>query len=540
MIRESETQMKNLTLTAKLLKPLLTILIVGFSIYFYLSRGSIPGDLFNSDQISIPYLYLDLIQRHHELQYWNFSYSNYLFPDTLIYFLVKLFFNDFRVAELAVDCIMLCGYFFAIIALGRNVCGKSKQNIFLLSALVSLVLINTSLMPLFVPIFTSHFCSSVVIYMLQLLLITLLFKNPKTIYYWAITLLPFVTIFSDPITAGSLVGSIIVGMVGISRLIPKSERRVLIKIGILLVLAALASAVMTHLNLFGLHFDLYPFRIQFTLARVIILYKAFQNFAVNNPIIMLIMLVDILAAAWMFFKFIFRRPDASQLPLKEIPFWLVMFSTASCLPILFIFSWGFDYDVSPGNLNLFHFLPAILLPVFLGFPMWLAKYTDLKTMVDKYYFHLTGILLAYVLIFGTYQSILPVVNYYPDIAQCLDYYYESGQLLGSNGVADYWDAHPSVMLAKNHFNVVAVWQNYTPFDWMSTSQDYRDQKFNFIITRSNQEHLQERQTGLAQFGAPTAVLSCPVGSSPAQATHFIYTFKQAFVLPKPPPKHPKV
>jgi hypothetical protein len=511
---------------------LLAALIIGFSLYLFLSNLDLYG-IFNSDQISIPYLYYDLIQHHH-VKGWTFSPTNYLFPDTLIYFLVAPLFSNFRLAVMAAYCVILISYYLLIVLVGTEACGSQSKNLFRISALISVVLINSPLRVLFVPVLAAHFGGNVLLYLLELFLIIKLWRHPSKIAYGGVILIVCLGIISDPLCQAPLVASTVVGIIGIYRRVEKSQRRLLLKTAMVLAITGLVSAFMTHLlPLLGIDFQFVSFKFAPDIHRAMFLYQALWSFAKHNLLITFILLVDVCVAGYLFFKCLVNSQQNNMTALQQYAFFILM-STASTLPILIVVAIPFDNDLIPGDVIVNHFIPAILLPVFLGFPILLSKYIkffNVYRAADNSYLYLSLILLGYILIFNKYQSLRPFINYYPAFSQCLDDFYARGQLPSKNGVADYWDAHFHSMLTQNHLNIVTVNQGFYRYDWMSTQEDYLNQKFTYIILRKNDSYFNQREGELPQFGPSLSVLSCPQDSN-----YIVYTFKQGFSLKKQPHK----
>lgn len=505
---------------------LITVLILGFSIYFFIANMDF-GRVFNSDQISIPYLYKDLFQHHGLVRNWKFSFDNYFFPDTLIFFLANFFVNNARVAILLAESIILIGYYLSLVAVGALVCGEENKNLFRLSALLSLTLFSGHLGSLATPLLTGHFSCNVIVYLLEIFLIIKLLTDSSFRWNVLLVVLVFLTLFSDPLSLVVLVGSVLVAIVGLFRTVAKPQKIVLIKIGFLLSLIAVLNSFIIRLYPFHLNIVRAKLKFLFSVERAITLYNDFLNFYYDNPIIILIVFAHLVIAAWFFIKLNLLKGEKNFLNILGVNTLFIIFSSSSVLIILIFFSIAFDPDLTPGSLALLHFIPAILIPVFLGFPILLTKYTNIGVIANKYYGYFALILLANLLIFGVYKSFAPFVNYYPALTKCLDDYYQTGQLKGKNGLDEYWEAHPSSIFSKNDLNIVAVLADYQPQDWMSTKGDYLNKKFNFIILRTSTPDFQARKIEIKKFGLPHTILKCPGDDS-----HFIYTYRTGFSLPK--------
>ncbi len=518
---------------------LLTLFCLGLCIYFYFVRHSdFLYYFFNSDSLEIPYLYKDLFIKHGSFKDWNFSPVNYFFPDALIFFVIAFLVKNLNFAILLWNITLLfLGYVF-IVAIGCLIGGKENKNLFRFSALIFLFLAPYIGQEILFPVASSHYGSTVVIFLINLYLILRLLNQSKFIYYLLLGLGCFLTNLSDLLFIVAFIGPVLMSLLVTAWFADKPNRIILIKIFLTIAISGPLGYFSNLYDLLHLHIAHQHVIIHFAHAWTIFRTNLiiFYN---DHPIIILIDIFYVILVLAIFLRLLFPKQylklNYSTLNELNISTLFVLMTLCFCTILTVLAVLLFDVDLfAVGIHSLLHLEPAILFPVFLGLPILIIKYSNVGEAVNRVYVFLIISLIICLCLFNQKYAIKGFINHYRPLTQCLDGYARTGQLISKNGVAGYWGARLNTYLSRENLNVVALTDDAThPFAWMSTKADYVNKTFNFVVAGSQQ---MDPSTGMQvqafdpmvivkNLGKPDLILICP-----NMKEYSIYVYKKGFHL----------
>lgn len=460
----------------------LIICIYGFISFIYAKQ---LDKLFNSDQLKLFYLYQDLMIDHHSIQHWIFVPVLYFFPDGLLLFVIKPWVNSIGLTYIILYVIYLLLFCYLIVAVGTLISGKNSKNIFYLSVIFSLILAMTGGLgrELFLPLFNSHFGATILVYLLALYWVIQLSSRQTFGKGLLLSVICMITSFSDPLFAVIFVGSTLSGLILIILIEKKKSLRfakaVLLSIG-----SCLIGFACNHYNLIpSINIDNYLVgTAHFNWVTFYTVFKALSLYFNEEPIILILCFVYLIAVGIICVKGIFLKNKSYD---KNLLFLLA--TIAAGFPLITICSIILDPDyLYPTFSMLRHFQSAILLPVFLGIPILLVKYTDINLLINRYINSTLVIIIGSVLLFGSFLMPNQFKKIYPVLTKCLDEFREQGELPSANGIANYWDGHVTNIFSKRELNVVAV-RKLKSYNWASTKADYKNKFFHFAVVRGNTE-----------------------------------------------------
>lgn len=501
---------------------ILSYFALGVAIYYFISSGIhyqisdyiFPSQkieaIFNSNQLFLPYFYQDTFIHHFPLSDWTFSSVPFFFPDGLIYFIIVSLIHHPLSAVLLSNAVILICYYLLIISIGTYLNGSASKNLFRLSALLCISLGSSHLRDneIMLPLWSSHFGATILIFLLSLLLILKIlndsFSPKKWIYGSLLLCIGYITSFSDPFYFVLLVSSIFGGLLALSL-----HKRISYKLAIGLFLTiSLFSALGFLTNCYDwldLHIRSF-FNIKLTVAPSIFhsfiqpmntLHKIFSLYYAYNPTIIIFSLGIIIVGI----IFLFHGT-----PLNNNIFFIIICITFCLLSTVFS-TLFLDKDILRSHsLSLRHFQPFMLLPTFLCLPIFLSQYTIFIDFINRYYVYFIILLIGCLVLFQPIQTPKNMLSIYPPVTQCLDYYAKKGKLFNKNGVSAYWDAHENNMLSKENIHMVALNRYKNPYNWMSTRHDYKDKTFYFALVR---ESTFSKASVISTWGKPDTILDCP-------------------------------
>jgi hypothetical protein len=159
-----------------------------------------------------------------------------------------------------------------------------------------------------------------------------------------------------------------------------------------------------------------------------------------------------------------------------------------------------------------YLLPALLIPLFFGWPFLLASSKRFVKAWDHSGGQIGVILILIVLLFlfGNLSQITQLSklsDFYPDNVRCLDSYAARKHI--HNGIAQYWRARPITMLSKKNLLIVQAKPNLYPMHWINNLNMYNN-LFEFIITDTDMKDAWRinAQRVRAKFGNPASSNSC--------------------------------
>ena len=504
---------------------------IHFKISDYMKTRQEVEALFNSNQLFLPHLYEDIFIHHFPLNKWSFSSVPFFFPDGLIYFLIISLIHHLKSAVLLSNATLLICYYLLIVSIGTYLCGEKSKNLFRLSALLCILLgcNHLRMQEIMLPLWSSHFGSTIVIFLLSLWLILKLLKETSSSKKWIYRCLLFpivlITTFSDPFFFVLIISSAFGGLLALSLHKKITKKNALLLLLPLLFFSGLGFLSNSYdwLNLhitsfFNIkvkfsphittfHFYLEPFQV---------LHKTLSLYYAQNSLILIFSFGLMLVGC----HFLIRGTTT----FSDLNFFVIIFISA-CLLSTLLCTLFIDKDVmQPRFLSLRHFQPFILLPTFLCLPIFLSQWQILLIFVNQYYIYLITLLIASLALFQPIESPQELLNIYPPVTQCLDHYAKEGKLFNKNGVAAYWEVRANNILSKENIHLNAVTHLKKAYDWMSTNHDYKHIKFHFVLVR---DHTFPAASIIRTWGKPDTILQC------TQATNYqILVYNNGFYIPE--------
>lgn len=467
-----------------------SVLDENISAYFY--PDIYINALFNSNELAIPHLYLDLWNHHGHLSDWSFSPVPYFFPDALIGFTIAFFIHSIQAQVLLANSAELCLLYFLIVQIGQKINGKTSKNFFRLSGILLVVLASGHLhdREVLIPLWNSHFGSTVLVYLFGLWLILHYLISPqKNTVMILLALCSFLASFSDPFFFILFNGSLFFGLLALAKKQEASWSTCsrLFFIPLFFSILGLCCNFFDHFHLniaafLGADHEIskpihYSWNVISKVQHTLALYYA------DNPITVLVSLFFLLFGIGLFFN-AFRKKTLEKCKKNTLTHFVIITCSASVFLTVFS-SFFLDHDFeNPNFFGLRHFINALILPSFLCLPLLIAKISSptIFQNVNRYYSLFMTILLTSLLIFNPIRPASALFDYYPPIAQCLDEHAKKGELFNKRGVTGYWVARVATMLSKENVQLVPT-LSAKPYNWMNTKNDYRHQRFYFVLSR---------------------------------------------------------
>ncbi len=519
---------------------ILTFLSLIIAVYYFISSGlhfQISGyihphqdieALFNSNQLFLPYFYQDIFIHHSPFSDWTLSSVPFFFPDGLIFFIIVSCFHHINTAVLLSNASMLIFYYWLIVSIGKDICGNQAKNIFRMSALLCIVLGCSHLrdQEILLPLWSSHFGSTVIIFLACLKLILILLREPlvfqKThpqagtrpaptrenlfkigVYSVLLGIILFLTTLSDPFFFVVLISSTFGGLLALF-LHKKITATVALLLFLLLLLPSGLGFLSNSFDWFHLHITSF-FNVKMSgvhstfhsfLQPLQILHKMFSLYYQYNPMIVMFALGFMIIGI----KFVLFDTKLNNSAL------FIIVCTCFCFLSTIICTLFLDKDIfRVGFLSLRHFQPSLLFPTFLCLPILLSQSKVVLNFVSRYYGCLLLLLIGCLILFQPIQTPKEIIDVYPPLTRCLDNYAKQDKLLNKNGIGTYWDVRTNNILSKEHIHLVAVNRYKKSYNWMATKHDYEHTKFHFIIVR---EPTFPAASVMSTWGKPDAILRC--------------------------------
>ncbi|MHB8095756.1 MAG: hypothetical protein ACYDH0_12555 [Candidatus Aminicenantales bacterium] len=159
-----------------------------------------------------------------------------------------------------------------------------------------------------------------------------------------------------------------------------------------------------------------------------------------------------------------------------------------------------------------YLLPALLIPLFFGWPFLLASSKRFMKAWD----HPGGMIAVFLVLavllvrFGGLSRtgrLAELADFYPDQVRCLDGYAEREHL--QNGIAQYWLARPLTMLSRRNLLVVQAKPDLAPDHWINNLNAY-DNRFDFVLTDTNPAAMPRINARRVRekFGEPAGSFAC--------------------------------
>lgn len=515
-----------------------SILILLCCFYFYF--GGYGTVFLYSDSLEIPSVFIDLIVKHHSLSHWSFSPNHYAFPDAVIFFITAFFFKNLITCLLITSFILLALYYFLLVRVGCLIAGKENVNFFRLSALLSLTLASTHnfhAIELLYPPFNSHFSSTLIGTLSILYCVLKLIDSPNSTLQMQgrcatdpsltlrvlLFLLCFLFVFSDPLPLPTLMPSLFIGLFFLWRYsneVPRNTLKAIFWIVLLgMTLGHLADRLSWLLpvarssGIQGFHFlpALLQLKYNFTLY--------FQETSLLPLVALLYFCIAV---------FLLLNRVLSKKPLITDDRWLFVSCILAAPLLLSLFLSFFDADIVHHYPILSHFQEGLILSVFLGIPLLLCRFSVIKNFLNRTAFVWFLLLLIYLFTFGKPTRFSEIIHLYPPLTQCLDTLKAENKLANGNGISNYADARYTTFFSKKNLNIVSVNEKLEAIPWMSTSSDYLNKTFYYVIVDHDAPASIDVVSSLLK-SKPSAVYSC--------ADRIVLVFAQGFTLQPAKNKH---
>src|SRR6056297_3187992 len=486
------------------------------------------GLVYNSDIITVPYLYQDLFLHGGKLSQWYFATTMGFFPDALVFFIIAAVIGSAKLALSYFAVYQLLMYFLLIVYVGKSITKDRVGSGYILciSALLSLLLYDSGYLQqnIFYGVAISGHFGTMCMFLLGIALInnTMLYSGKTRIINQVLLgLLCFVTVFSDLIFLTQFVATAVASLIVIGTLSEKSKRKTH-QINLTIVIASsVFSYIIFRLTkpLFNLHFETYKhFLKRYTPHDLFLatkaLFQKLQVFYQHNAIIIILLCIFFAVSLVYGLSLLRNRVRGEFIKDEEKPYIFTICMLFTVIVTGYCSEIFLDNVIMSSDISLRSMQPFILLPVFLGIPLFLAARTNLGEYVQKYYRSIILAVIFCALVFIPMKSIKPMLNYYPAQTQCLDYYAKEYNL--KNGVAQYWNAKINSFLSKDDVNVAAIWPithnqstKLIPYLYFDTQASYIGKKFNFaLVDQKNNASGINTNVITENYGKPTKILSC--------------------------------
>lgn len=159
-----------------------------------------------------------------------------------------------------------------------------------------------------------------------------------------------------------------------------------------------------------------------------------------------------------------------------------------------------------------YFLPALLFPLFFGWPFLLARWQRSAALLARQAVQLgilvimAGFLFGYGN-FGQIATLTRLADYYPEFVQCLDAHVQTYGL--QRGISQYWSAKHLIMLSKKNLMIVQARRDLYPDHWINNLNWY-NQEFDFVIADAHPTSTRsiDETVVIRRFGPPAKTFSC--------------------------------
>ncbi len=496
-----------------------TLLIFALFIWGMLSYVSnSPMMIYSSDMITIPYFYKDVFVHHNSVFLWSFPPTPYFFPDILFYSIIALIVRNIQIAYgimIVLQAVSFAGLLIWVAKMNLKISEK-RYSIFIFSILAIFLLFASDQLSenvFFVQTLGGHF-SAFLMYLLCLGLILYNFQKNCWWVYGLFSLIIILTTMSDVLFLTQFVVPVLGALVFITLLGYLSIRKGILWILVTGFSAFIGYAIYKYLLIrIGIHvsYELTIFK-RYHLHELMLaserMLKYFQSFYKQTPMAAILFVVFFCSSFVYLIKKIRYRLVGQKIDFHNQCFIftiLMLFFTIIVGYLMMVF---LDNDLM-GSLSLRHIQPNIILPIFLGIPLYLVKFTNVDILIQKYY---RSILLSFLICFIFFSPKNDLKNlyvFYPKPVQCIDHYAQEYHL--KNGISGYWNAKFISTLSKQNVNVAALainHNNYVPYLWTDTASAYINKKFNFVLIKTPEQAPITAANTERQFGQPSAIFTC--------------------------------
>lgn len=525
----------NISSISNLIVTLIALILFIYLGLLYVTTHAIEM-IYQSDIISLPYLYQDLFYHGGNLSHWQFPPSFRLFPDVMVYFTLAFIVKNLKLAMLLFAAFQFLLYYGLIVGIGKKIVkSPSSIYIFSISAFLTFFLYAAGTLQqniFYAPALSGHF-GTALMFLAELILILNTFSSKNYLNYIFLSLICLLTVFSDLLFLTQFVVTALVSLVMIALL---SDRQKLKAFRINMAVIAISSAIgyiLFHSSkfFFNLHIvHSHPLIKRFHPSDLITATKSIYHslflFYENNALIILLLFVFFIVSFVFLTRLWIQRIKGKCVLDTEQPFVFTIIMLFMSILIGYFSLIFLDNDVLVDP-SLRHFQPFVLFPVFLGIPLYIANYSNLGEIILRHYKSLVLVMLACALLFAPSGSLLRFFTYYPPKVACVDYYADSYHL--KNGVGQYWDAKVNSFLSKKGITIAAIYpykQEIVPSLWYTTVNDFLNKTFNFVMVDNTPTSSLTPQIVIKAYGPPLKILQCP---NPTQDPVTLYLYKEGTI-----------
>lgn len=488
---------------------LLVLIGLGVALAFYYSTSFyLIGDfVYNSDSLYLPALYADMIHGNNLAQ-WNLPPSSYLFPDMVLYFILRAYTPNLQAAAVAFGITQYLIFALGLMLLAKQLLPRVYGSIIpALIALMSLCftfsLTNLEFYIQMIFVSAHHFGIVLVIPFVLAITHTLMSESKLNLpIICLLSALSFLTALSDWLYLVQLAIPLVASLAILHKLKKTDLKRILV----------IASAILAP-SLIGQGASLFyiwdhPQLVAYML-RPQPIDSSIQQLAASLTTIPLyhsiLAVVFLGICAFIFARVIarifLRQASGLDLGIALLPtyfFLAFIINTVSVIGSgIFADRDGFRY-----------FLPVLIFSGFWGLPFIVPPIKAIKPIFFES--GVTGALVLLILVgWGNIDSQGFIFDYYPPFIQCID---EKTSTLGIRyGIADYWQARPISLLSHNNLQVVQVNHDLSPYHWINNSAEYKTEpEFAVIDARFPENYPFRLDENLitSRFGKPDAMFEC--------------------------------
>ena len=508
----------------------LTGLVAPLVAYYSTSYPLLRFFIYNSDALYLPSLYADVLSGDN-LAKWSFPPTPYIFPDMVLYFLIRIITPSVHTAMVVFGMIQYLVFALGVMLLAGRLLSRSYGLapyglIALMSALFLFLLGKLEFYSQMIFAGTFHF--GVVLIIPFVLAISLrLISEPEVRLplVGALCILSFLTSASD----GLYLTKVAVPLVGswVALFVTKKVRiRHTLVIGISVILSSLIGLVLSLVNILRYStMGMYVFRPNSIYSSFL---KSFNSLVSITQYHAILAAVFLGVCIFVFIKHLVQSSlrktstaDSKSVLLSSF------FSLALIVNTIVIIGLGVFIDRNGFR----YFLPFLIFSGFWGIPLVVGIPQAIKPVFVKV---VVSCALVGVTIFGLRSMDIQRFSrvftdvYYPPFVKCMD---ENTARLGiRNGISQYWQARPISLLTQNNLRVVQVGRDLSPFHWISNLNWYAmEPEFAIIDLAVPENHpfRLDEQLITSRFGKPDATFQCEQ-SKVIVYRHFDSKFRSLF------------
>lgn len=462
-----KTWLKNMT-------PAICILALVFLYNFltYFNHSVVGGMdvLNNSDSMYLPSLFQDLIINDGVYKNWYLTPAPYFFPDMALYFAVSLINSKVYISNYLFFNVQLLVLFIFIYKINEFHFKKERAAIYAAISISLLFCIEAPAAPYLIR--SGHHFGVLLSAIVLLFLMLKAFKQKKMSFLNCILILiiSVLTVASDKLYLVQAIAPII-GALFLLLII----RAVPVKLVLQITAVLCFSVILGYL----LHDVLVLNETQYPIS------FSFENIELNWTVLTS-NVVDTLSKNWLvsIYILLFYLVTIVALTYRLLCRQIVSNPMSSFVMLFVMGSVGLMFGVMlPSSLAMmnrylmpFYFLPLIF------FPLLMNIFGGLKNNNLFYYLKIVGIFLLLLLVnVNAVKGFKYKEEYYPGYIECIDKFVK--RLNANSGIGNYWQSKSLNMLSKVDLNIVQVTDNFSEYNWITTSS-WREQTYRLLIVNN--------------------------------------------------------